>query len=221
MEEPRTPENVRRWIRGSVEASLAHLGIESLPVCLFHHPADMPYMDALLDLKAEGLVQHAGVSVSEPADMARVLAAPGVEAVQFPASMLDQRIRRAGDLARAAAAGMAVFVRSIYLQGLLVMPEASIPAALQEVIPARRALQRIADEAGSSLPELALRYGFALPGATGVLTGVETAAQMRDNVRVAGCGPLPPDVVRAIDEAVPDLAGSIVLSPWLWPNPSR
>ena len=221
MEQERTLENVENWIRNSVVSSLAHLRIESLPLCLLHDADDIAYIDMLLDLKKEGLVQHVGVSVFTPEEMEGVISTPGVEAIQIAANMLDQQILKSGGLARATAAGMAVFVRSIYLQGLLVMPIDEIIPELQEVIPARHALQRIADDTGLTMPEMALRYGLSLPGVTGVLTGVETVEQMAANIEMAARGPLPSDIINEIDNAVPDLSDTILFFPWRWPGAMR
>ena len=218
MEQEQTPENEERWIRDSVVSSLERLGIGSLPVCLFHDTVDIARMDVLLALKREGLVQHAGVSVVRPGQMAMVLSTPGVEAIQVPMNMLDQRIKRSGDLAKAAGRGMVVFVRSVYLQGLLVMPLDEIKPVLQQVVPVRQALQDIAAGAGLTMPEMALRYGLSLPGVSSVLTGVETVAQMETNARIAADGPLPHQIIQAIDGAVPDLSDTIILSPWMWPE---
>lgn len=220
MAKEKTPENVRHWIRDSVHASLARLGLDVLPLCLFHDTNDIDYLDILLELRKEGLVQHVGVSVLTPDQMPWVLSVPEVEAIQIAASMLDQRIHRAGDLARGAAAGLAIFVRSIYLQGLLVMPIQEIIPALQRVIPVRQALEQIAADAGLTMAEMALRYGLSLHGVTGVLTGVETLEQMQANAAFVARGPLAPDVVKAIHDAVPDLPDTI-LFPWHWPGAMR
>lgn len=220
MEQERTLKSVENWIRNSVVSSLARLGIQSLPLCLIHDTDDIDYIDMLFDLKREGLVQHVGVSVMAPDQMERVISTSGVEAIQISSSMLDQRILRSGDLARAAAAGIVIFVRSIFLQGLIVMPIEDIVPELQEVIPVRRVLQRIASQAGLTMPEMALRYGLSLPGVSGVLAGVETVEQMAANVAIAARGPLPSDMVKEINSAVPDLPDT-VLYPWHWPGAMR
>ena len=226
MREAATPENVRFWIRDSVTSSLARLGLESLPVCLFHDAADREFMEMLADLKREGLIQHTGVSLGTPDELGPVicptgLKAPGVEAVQVPGSLLDQRVLRSGNLARAARAGVAVFLRSIFLQGLLLLPEAQILPQLQEVAVPRRGLKTIAAEAGISMAEMALRFGLSLPGVTAVLAGVETQEQMAANAAMAARGPLPPDMMAAIQEAVPDLSMTSVLNPAQWPGAKR
>ena len=220
MEEERTDRNVLQWFRDSVLSSLQLLGIERLPLCLFHDTNDVDYMHLLCDLKQEGLVEHVGVSVRTPDQMAKVLSTPGVEAIQVAANMLDQRILRSGDLARAAEAGLAVFVRSVYLQGLLVIPLDQVIPELQETVPVLQSLRGIASDAGLTMPEMALRYGLSLPGATGVLTGVETVEQIAANVAIVGQGPLASDVVEAIGDVVPDLPETI-LFPWHWPGAMR
>lgn len=220
MDAERTAANAETWIRGSVENSLNRLRLDQLPLVLFHDTADIEYMEMLLSLKAEGLVRHGGVSVVRPEQLGAVLATPGVEAIQIAASLLDQRIIRSGDLTRALEAGMAVFIRSVYLQGLIVMPESNIPESLRAVVPVRRQLAALASKAGMSLTEMALRYALSLPGATGVLTGVETAAQMKENIAIARGGKLDDSLMRNIAEAVPVLPETI-LFPWHWEGAMR
>lgn len=220
MDAERTAANVKALIRRSVETSLKRLRLEQLPLCLFHDTADIEYMEVLLALKAEGLVRHVGVSVVRPDQFEAVLSTPGVEAAQIAASLLDQRILRSGNLARAVQAGMAVFIRSVYLQGLIVMPEDDIHESLRAVIPVRRQLEMIASEAGMTVTEMALRYALSLPGITGVLTGVETVAQMKENAVMARRGKLNESLMQRISQAVPTLPETI-LFPWYWPGAMR
>jgi aryl-alcohol dehydrogenase-like predicted oxidoreductase len=187
---------------------------------MFHDTADIAYIDLLLALRREGLVRHIGVSIFDPGQVEEVIATPGVEAIQIASSLLDQRALRSGVLDRAVEAGVAIFVRSIYLQGLIVMPIDNIIPELRAVVPVRRALHRICDEAGMAMAEMALRYGLSLPGVTGVLTGVETVEQMAANVEIAARGPLPPNVVQEIARVVPDLPDTL-LNPWHWPGAMR
>lgn len=139
-------------------------------------------------------------------------------ALQLPASVLDQRHRRAGSFAAAAERGVAVFVRSVYLQGLLLMPEAEIPGPLRSVVPVRRTLAALAAAAGISLAELAVRRMLDVPGVTSLVMGVDSPAHLRENLACFARGPLDRDLAAAIDAAVPDLADEI-LSPPRWPQP--
>jgi len=110
---------------------------------------------------------------------------------------------------------VAVFAHSVYLQGVLLMPEADIIPELSAVIPVRRNLQRLADEAGLTMAELAARYVLSIDGMTCAVVGVETVEQMRENIRLFSKGPLDRVLVQAIADSVPELPES-VLNPRKW-----
>lgn len=207
-----------RAIEQSVADSRQRLQCDCLPVVLFHREPDAIYSDVLAGLADRGWLRFAGVSCdNRPGPAAEFVTAANVAALQIPASVLDRRHQHSGVFAQAAARGVAVFIRSIYLQGLLLMPEAEIPAALRAVIPARRHLTSLAHAAGMPLAELALRFMLAQPGVTCVLTGVETVAQLQANLAIVARGPLPDDLLGAVERAVPALPETI-LTPSLWPT---
>jgi aryl-alcohol dehydrogenase-like predicted oxidoreductase len=205
-------------IEQSVAESRQRLGLECLPIVLFHRETDGVHLGVLERLKARGWLKHAGVSCDNRPGLARDLVAGGrAAALQLPGNVLDRRHQATGVFREAAARGVAVFIRSVYLQGLLLMPEDVIPAALQEVVPVRRRLAAIAREGGMTLAELALRYMLAQEGVTCVLTGVETVAQVRENVALFERGPLSAGMVKTVDAAVTALP-ELVLTPGQWPN---
>jgi len=207
-----------RAIEQSVASSRSLLGIDCLPVVLFHREADAAYLDELGKLKERGWLRFAGVSCdNRPGPAAEFVVRGNVSALQIPANVADPRHQRSGIFHDAAAAGVAVFIRSVYLQGLLVMPEENVPPSLHAIISVRRKLAKIAGDGGMPLAELAVRYMLAQRGVTCVLTGVETVAQVKENVAIFERGPLPADMVHAIDAASPDLPEAIV-TPSMWPS---
>ena len=206
-----------RAIEQSVADSRRRLGLDCLPMVLFHMEADAAYLDVLEKLKARGWLRHAGVSCdNRPGPAAGFVAAGKAAALQIPGNVLDRRHQGSGVFGAAAARGVAIFIRSVYLQGLLVMPEHSIPPALRAVVPVRRRLEAIAGQGGMALAELAVRYMLSQAGVTCVLAGVETLAQVRENIALFSRGPLPDDMLKAIDAVTPDLPET-VLTPALWP----
>lgn len=203
-------------IEQSVDLSRQRLGLDCLPVVLFHREADAAYLDVLEALKAKGRLRYAGVSCdNKPGPAAGFVAAGKASALQLPGNVLDRRHQDSGVFGAAKARSVAVFIRSVYLQGLLLMPEEAVPPALQAVIPVRRRLAGLAAEAGLTLAELAVRSMLSRDGVTCVLAGVETVAQMRENIEVFARGPLPADLLRAIDAAPAGLSETI-LTPSLW-----
>lgn len=203
----------RRQIAQSITRSLERLGVERLGICLFHREDDIRFSAALLE---DERVAVAGCSVMTR-DGLRATIAHGLRAVQIPVSLVDTRCTRTGDATLAAVQGVAVFARSVYLQGLLLMPEDRIPAHLAGIVPARRALEQVAAAAQLSLGELALRYVLGLPGVRSVVVGAESVEQVRRNAAHAARGPLPAAVARAAEAAVPPLPDALI-TPHCWPQ---
>ena len=210
-----------RAIAASVDESRRRLRLDCLPLVLFHREVDAAHLGALLELCERGLVERVGVSCdNEAGPAARFAATRGVSALQLPANILDGRHRRGGSIEAAAARGSSVFLRSIYLQGLLLMPEPAIPEVLRSVVPVRRTLRALAALAGLPLADLAVRRMLGLPGVTSLVVGVETVGQLRENLALFARGPLDAELAAAVDAAVPELPAA-VLTPAQWPGAQR
>jgi aryl-alcohol dehydrogenase-like predicted oxidoreductase len=155
--------------------------------------------------------------VMTPATSLDIIRSGHVEMMQLPTSVLDSRFMRGGVLDEGAQRGMGMFVRSIYLQGLLLMPEEDVMPELREVVPVRRKLSALASEAGITLTELAVRYLLGDSRITCLVVGVDTVDQMKENAALFAKGSLETGLASAINEAVPDLPESI-LAPTNWPR---
>jgi len=216
-EELKNSELAARAIEDSVAASRRRLRVDCLPVVLFHREADAVHMNVLADLRDRGWLQHCGLSCdSLPGPATEFVAAQNVAALQLPASVLDVRHLCSGTLNTAAQRNVAVFIRSVYLQGLLVMPEDEIPAALRDLIPVRRQLDEIAAGAGISTAELSLRFVLSTRGVTGAVVGVETVSQMKQNLAMIDHGRLDEGILKAVTAAVPELPEALI-TPRMWP----
>ena len=214
------PAEAEKLLRRGVESSLKNLQLDRLPVCLFHKESNAVHVESLLRMKAEGLIGHVGVSVNSPEWALKAIRSGNFEAVQLPTSILDQRYYRAGVFREAERAGVALFVRSVYLQGLLFLPEAGMPGGLQGVLTARRRLEKIVGQAGLGLAELAVRFVMSIGGVCSLVMGLETEEQLRENLRLFEQGPLELELAREVLESVPHLPDSILV-PSLWPKRAR
>lgn len=108
----------------SVEASLQRLARARLDGLLLHRSQDAnpALFEQLAELQHQGKVGKVGVSVYAPEELALWLdQGYPLELVQLPANLLDQRFLRSGWLDRLQAAGCEIHVRSLFLQGLLLM----------------------------------------------------------------------------------------------------
>lgn len=220
-EELSNPEAAGRAIEESVHESRRRLRLDRLPGVLFHREADGAFVEALVELRRRGFLEHAGVSCNNfPGPAEAFVRSGNVSALQIPGNILDRRHQQSGIFRLAEDRGIGVYLRSVYLQGLLVMPEGEIPPHLAEIIPARRRLQSVGDGAGLSLGELSLRYMLSQRGVTSILTGVENVEQVRGNLAAFAAGPLGSDLVEAIDSLALEVPED-VMTPSTWSNPSQ
>jgi len=209
-----TPAEAAARIEASIVKSIRLLGLERLELCLFHRQENLIYAEQILALQQRGLIAAAGVSIVNPEGARNALALPGLKAIQMPSNLLDRRFTHSGLTEAARKAGTIVFVRSTYLQGLLLMDDAKVPAHLQEVIAVRRPLRAIAEKAGLPFGEMALRAMLSRPDISALVVGVDTVEHLEANLALFAKGPLSADIFAAIN------ATAVNPSPFLI-NPSE
>lgn len=211
------PAATFRAIEQSIDTSRRRLRLDCLPVVLFHREVDATHLEALHSLRQRGWVQHVGVSCDNfPGPATKFASFGSVSALQIPANIVDRRHRASGVFEVAQSCRVAIFVRSVYLQGLLVMPEDQIPVSLREIIPVRDRLTEIARQAGLTLPEMAVRYLLSQSGVTSVIVGVESVPQVIENLSLFRRGPLPEEVLAQIEALNMELTESVI-TPSQWP----
>jgi len=130
--DPSCPD-IGRWVRESIEASLRRLNVSSLYGVLFHVPAQLEenfgpaLYQALVELKAENIVSKIGISIYSPEELDTLLEKYSFDIVQAPFNVFDRRLEESGWLQRLAERGIEVHIRSVFLQGLLLMDPAERP----------------------------------------------------------------------------------------------
>jgi len=204
------------FIFGSIRNSMAKLGRDVLDGCLFHREDDVKYMDILHKAKDKGLIKKAGLSLNSAAFIDAALGS-GAEYCQLPFNILDKRFTSTNFIGKAKSKGMALFSRSVYLQGLLLIPENKIIKELQDVIPVRRKLEALAAEKGLAAAELYMRFVLAHGEIDSILTGVDNLKQLQENLLLCNKGPLDAVTMRRIDEMVPIFPEEII-RPSRWPK---
>tara|TARA_R100000027_G_scaffold37442_1_gene27548 strand:+ start:32117 stop:33046 length:930 start_codon:yes stop_codon:yes gene_type:complete len=208
------PRMAKKLIESSLRKSLQNLELDQIPIYLLHRESDLPNIESLSDLREKGLIGRIGVSVDTPEGANRASKEPLIDAVQLPHNLLDRRFEHQSWLSNKAPEDL-LFARSAFLQGLLLMPEESIPHFLQSIIPIRNKVTAIADEIGIDMIELCLRYCLSCRSIDSVLIGVDTIQHLEQNIEAAKRGPLPEEIIRKIVNVVPDLPEAVI-RPSLW-----
>lgn len=125
-------------INESVQSSLRKLHCSSLYGMLFHNEKDLlspqgsTYYQQLTDLKAQGKIQKIGASFYTLQALENALKQYKLDLIQIPANCLDQRFQQSGLLQEAQKQNVEVHARSLFLQGLLLSPNANLPRSIQK-----------------------------------------------------------------------------------------
>jgi aryl-alcohol dehydrogenase-like predicted oxidoreductase len=119
--------------------SLARLRIDRVYGLLAHRAEDLlapggeRLYAALLGWKSAGQTTKIGVSVYEAAQIDAILARYAIDMIQIPFSLADQRLLTSGHLLELKRRGIEVHARSVFLQGLLLMNPAALPAFFEPI----------------------------------------------------------------------------------------
>lgn len=126
-------KDVKGWVRETVEQSMLRLQTENINGLLLHRPNDLlnkhgdDLYRALEELKEDGLVQKIGASIYAPEELEPLYSRYNLDIIQAPFNILDRRLKESGWLSRLSDQGIEIHVRSVFLQGLLLVPPKSLP----------------------------------------------------------------------------------------------
>lgn len=207
---PRMPDDtsdVDGWVEAQIVGSLSRLKVGHLEGVLLHYPAQILSGQgrripvALQKSREKGLVKKVGVSIYGPNELPALLDAFDVNLIQAPLNILDRRLIHSGWLAQMSLASVEVHVRSIFLQGLLLMTESQRPDKFSKW----HSLWAVWDSwlKANNLSALEACLSFALneENVTKVVIGVDSLNQMRQILSLP-CRDLPelPDFSKHYDE---------------------
>ncbi len=186
---------------------------------LLHRPEWLAQWDrglgaALLAARDAGEVRWLGASVYAPDQARQALARPELDLLQLPANAWDGRWEEAGILAECRARNVLAFIRSIYLQGLLVLSAAEAGARVPAAAAAARRWNELAGT-GEAAARLAFRYARGL-GAP-LVVGMETAAPARTNLEWLNLPPLTAEERADLRWEMRPFVCAEVVDPSRWP----
>jgi aryl-alcohol dehydrogenase-like predicted oxidoreductase len=215
-------ENLTQWI----ERSLTNLGVDALDLLQLHCPPTEVYyrpevFGILDDLVKAGKVRHYGVSVERVEEALKALEFPGVQSVQIVFNLFRQRPadlffeqakqKRVGILARLPlSSGLLggklerdttfgaddhrrfnrhgeAFDRGETFSGVDYELALGVVEKFKALVPA-----------GSTLPELALRWILGFDAVTCAIPCAKRPSQVEENVKAADAAPLPEPLLREL-----------------------
>ena len=215
-------ENLRKDLFGRVKTSKERLGVEQLDLLMLHHFDDYlcdkeNVRKVMQELKDSGKVRFIGASAYSHHDYGEI-AATGFDATQIPINLFDWKQIENGGLKKLEDSGMMVFVRSVYLQGLVFQKPETLAPHMEFVRPTLEKFHYLCNKYDLAPATLALSYALSLPGVTSLVLGSEKAEQVRQNLQLMEQAVELSDAQMAeIRELFLDTPEQ-VLNPGLWPK---
>lgn len=203
---PAACTTVRDWVQESVRCSLNRLRINRLHGLLLHRsqqllePQGEELYAALLELKEQGWVEKIGVSIYDPEELDNLYPHFKLDIVQAPFNILDRRLKTSGWLTRLYRAGTEVHVRSVFLQGLLLMGAAQRPEKFDRWMPLWDDWNRWLEEQGVTPLQACLGFVLSQQEVGRVVVGIDNKRQLQEILEAAELqGPQPPDLLQSDD----------------------
>lgn len=203
---PDSCNDISKWVITSIEESLRRLKVAKLYGLLLHRPQQLLEKDgpklfeALKLLKQEGLVQKIGISIYDTSELDDLCSMFHFDLVQAPFNLLDRRLIESGWLFRLADQGIELHVRSIFLQGLLLMNPVERPKKFDQWLPLWNKFDDWINQSGITRLQACLRYALSFPEISKVIIGVDSLSQLTEIFTAANSPTLQiPDKIRTDD----------------------
>lgn len=173
--------SVQEWVMGSLE----RLRIPKLWGLLLHRPQQLlgsrgdALFQALLAIKEQGMVEKIGISIYDPSELDALCPHYHFDVVQAPFNIMDRRLATSGWLERLHQAGTEIHIRSVFLQGLLLMKATNRPATFNRWRPLWQHWHCWLDEQALTPLQACLGFALAQPQVDRVVVGVDSLMQLK------------------------------------------
>lgn len=170
----------------SLNQSLARLKVNCVDTIMFHNFSDFENtqkteLNNLLELKGEKFL-NLGISLYTNEEINDVCDLGLFSVIQLPFNALDNHNFRGNVLTKLKDRGIETHTRSVFLQGLFFMDHNNLPQKLKPLEKYLRKLDELAKEYCLTKESLALQYANRKDYIDGVLVGVDTLDQLKNNV---------------------------------------
>jgi aryl-alcohol dehydrogenase-like predicted oxidoreductase len=191
---PAVPGNCpepEKWINSQLKNSLGKLKVDKLYAVLLHEPHQLfsPFGEIILSTLKEaqdnGLISKIGVSVYSPSELGRIYDFAHFDIVQCPFNIFDQRLLSSGWGQQLRKTGVEVHVRSIFLQGLLLMSPASRPGYFSKWSTLWEQWHKWTETSGHTSLEACIAFALEKQEIDKIVVGVESIEQLSEIAQIS------------------------------------
>lgn len=181
-------EEQLKLMRISFNNSLNNLDKRSIDTLLVHSADDLlkpggaQLFSEMTKIKNSGFVKNIGASVYSDNQIDYLLDHYEIDVIQLPINILDQRLIKSGHLKKIKKHGIEIHARSVFMQGLLLMPLNALPPYFSKIYDNIKKIMLCARQHSMSNLEFALGFVQSLDEIDKVIVGVNTVDQLREIV---------------------------------------
>ncbi|MEA3352849.1 MAG: aldo/keto reductase [Campylobacterota bacterium] len=143
---------------------------------------DESYSKNVKELKKKELIKYFGVSIYTDEEFELAIDNKNIELIQIPFNLFDQRAISKKWLEKAKNNNKLIFIRSVYLQGLILMDFNKIPENLNDVKPYIKILDDTCKKLNITKNELALGFVNSIASDSIILFGCDKLEQAKENL---------------------------------------
>jgi len=183
---PNVCTNINTWILNQVQKSLLRLGVTRISALLLHRPDQLlesngvEIWKALQDLKQKNIVKKIGFSVYDCNQLDALWDSFQPNIVQMPYNLLDKRFLISGWMKKMNDSGVEIHVRSIFLQGLLLMSKSDRPEKFNHWKEIWEVLDAWLLEYDITAVEAAISFAMDNPYIDKIVVGVDNVQQLEE-----------------------------------------
>jgi len=170
--------------------------------------------DALERCRDEGIIATIGASVYTTDEFRRALAQSEIRLIQAPFNVLDRALFSEGLFEQAQNKGVEIHLRSIFLQGLLVMDTSQLPSEMSFAYQSISEWQGLCRRLNRLPADVALQFACQTVPDAFLVLGCETQDQLARNLQHLDSTPLEPEALDHIMSLQP--TEERVIRPYLW-----
>lgn len=173
-----------KLLRKGFTESLLRLNLNKVYGLMIHDSEDLLQENSgflweeLELLKSEGKVDKIGVSVYSPNQTEEILKKYPIDIIQLPLNIYDHSFLRNGLLAKLKKLDIEIHVRSVFLQGLVLMPLSELPLYFDSIKNHIQECQDFLQKKGITLLEAALGFIKSIQEVDFAILGINDISQL-------------------------------------------
>jgi aryl-alcohol dehydrogenase-like predicted oxidoreductase len=184
---PKDTKDIYNFVEKTILKSLSNIAVDSFYEILIHDSNqllnkafsdEMTY--AMQKLKEKGYAQKIGISIYEPLELENINNLSNYDVIQSPLNILDRRLIETGWLLKLKKYNIDIQVRSIFLQGLLLMGKESRPEKFNRWSSIWRIWDQWLTKNKLTPLKACINFPFSIDGIDSVVIGVDSKSQLQE-----------------------------------------